>query len=162
MDCFAALAMTVSNSAPSFRDDAKHRTRNLEIPGSRCARPGKTQTIDGRIFDPRSARVVGIAHDSSQAHRNDAFRAVALLNRCPATSISALLLECKISNTCFGGATWVKWPIPYSGRSLDTPRNRPWVSGMRACGTAVWAPSQQLSQCVETVSEMGQRLEASS
>jgi hypothetical protein len=94
------------------------------------------------------------AHDSSQAHRNDAFRAVALLNRCPATSISALLLECKISNTCFGGGAWVKWPIPWVARSLDTPRNGPWVSGMRACGTAVWAPSQQLSQCVETVSEM--------
>jgi hypothetical protein len=25
------------------------------------------------------------AHDSSQTHRNDAFRAVALLNRCPST-----------------------------------------------------------------------------
>jgi hypothetical protein len=94
------------------------------------------------------------AHDSSRTHRNDAFRAAALLNRCPSTLISALLLECKTSNTYFGGATWVKWPIPYCRRSLDTPRNGPGVSGMRACGTAVWAPSQQLSQCVETVSEM--------
>src|SRR5205807_9433795 len=31
-----------ANVATSFRGDAKHRTRNLEIPGSRYARPGMT------------------------------------------------------------------------------------------------------------------------
>jgi hypothetical protein len=30
------------NSGESFRDDAKHRTRNLEIPGSSFGRPGMT------------------------------------------------------------------------------------------------------------------------
>src|SRR6202035_4867300 len=29
----------------SFRGDAKHRTRNLEIPGSRYARPGMTEAL---------------------------------------------------------------------------------------------------------------------
>jgi len=33
---------------PSFRDGPKDQTRNLEIPGSRCARPGMTAKITGR------------------------------------------------------------------------------------------------------------------
>jgi hypothetical protein len=31
--------------APSFRGDAEHRTRNLEVPGSRFARPGTTAVV---------------------------------------------------------------------------------------------------------------------
>jgi hypothetical protein len=32
----------------SFRGDAKHRTRNLEIPGLRFAHPGMTAAADAR------------------------------------------------------------------------------------------------------------------
>ncbi|SHG13869.1 hypothetical protein SAMN05443248_0426 [Bradyrhizobium erythrophlei] len=45
----ASLAWTASGcganrlqAPPSFRGDAKHRTRNLEIPGLRFAHPGMT------------------------------------------------------------------------------------------------------------------------
>ena len=34
--------MIVSNTSTSFRDGPKDQTRNLEIPGSRYARPGMT------------------------------------------------------------------------------------------------------------------------
>ena len=37
-----ALVKTWVLYSPSFRGDAKHRTRNLEIPGSSFGRPGMT------------------------------------------------------------------------------------------------------------------------
>jgi hypothetical protein len=39
----------------SFRGDAKHRTRNLEIPGLRFAHPGMTEAMDCFVaFAPRN------------------------------------------------------------------------------------------------------------
>jgi hypothetical protein len=38
-----ALVDKTLSARPSFRGDAKHRTRNLEIPGSPFGRPGMTE-----------------------------------------------------------------------------------------------------------------------
>src|SRR6187431_912128 len=48
--------------APSFRGDAQHRTRNLEIPGSRFASPGMTVILRRVRSHPRLDDLVGIAH----------------------------------------------------------------------------------------------------
>ncbi|MGY3696417.1 hypothetical protein ACVIGA_006497 [Bradyrhizobium sp. USDA 3240] len=44
---------------PSFRGDAEHRTRNLEIPGSPFGRPGMTEADKAMTVCPRPAHAKG-------------------------------------------------------------------------------------------------------
>jgi hypothetical protein len=55
--------------SPSFRGDAKHRTRNLEIPGSRFARPGMTEA--GRSAFPFTRMVDVRLRSSAELDRHD-------------------------------------------------------------------------------------------
>src|SRR6266545_209018 len=56
-----ASPLFLSFLTPSFRGDAQHRTRNLEIPGSRFAAPGMTARLRHAVISSPAGSAIAPA-----------------------------------------------------------------------------------------------------
>jgi hypothetical protein len=64
MDC-SGIERPVVSKVTSFRDGPKDQTRNLEIPGSRFARPGMTSFDRSDVTFTTGAKNLKLARQSS-------------------------------------------------------------------------------------------------